>query len=444
MSDLRILIVENRISWQDELRRLLINLENGTQINVASDFETAMKYLKKERFDLAVIDLALLREPNEPEKSDQLGIDLCRELRMSRLNGNCGLIILTGYATKERTRVAFRDYAADDVIDKSDFDDAKFVETACEAIRKARIREITSRSVRPTIGIVTALEKEYAAVKTILQNEIEHVVPGRGAGRRYVLGEIPSINGNNHHVAISLADMGNNIAAARAALLLEHFPNVQEIAMVGIAGGVPSPKKPDEHVRLGDVVVSNQRGIIQYDFDKETPTETLLRFPPRPPSARLIEAIRLLKADEMAGHRPWLKHIDATLNLLGIKRPSSKTDILLRSALPRKRIAHPPDRLRKRGEPRIFIGPIASANKLLKNPIKRDMLRDVYGVKAIEMEGSGVADATWNYEVGYVVIRGICDYCDTSKTDLWQEFAAVVASAYTRALLESVPTDLLG
>ena len=49
--------------------------------------------------------------------------------------------------------------------------------------------------------------------------------------------------------------------------------------MVGIAGGIPYPEKPSEHVRLGDIVVSDQRGVIQYDFDKETITETIFRYP---------------------------------------------------------------------------------------------------------------------------------------------------------------------
>ncbi len=54
-------------------------------------------------------------------------------------------------------------------------------------------------------------------------------------------------------------------------------------------------------------------------------------------------------------------------------------------------------------------------------------------------EASGIADATWNHEVGYLVVRGICDYCDSHKNDEWQQYAAVVAAAYTRALIESMP-----
>ena len=183
-----------------------------------------------------------------------------------------------------------------------------------------------------------------------------------------------------------------------------------------------------------------KKGVIQYDFDKETITENIHRHPPRPPSASLIEGVRLLEADELDGKKPWLKFIDQALLPEGEQRPSIETDILVSSTDSNQIVEHPQDPKRKNGEPRVFIAPIASANKLLKNPVKRDRLRDKFGVKAVEMEGSGIADATWNYEIGYLVIRGICDYCDSNKGDNWQAYAAAVAAAYTRALLESIPT----
>ncbi len=94
------------------------------------------------------------------------------------------------------------------------------------------------------------------------------------------------------------------------------------------------------------------------------------------------------------------------------------------------------------GQPLVFVGPIASANTLLKDAAKRDPLREHFGVKAAEMEGSGVADATWNHGIGYLVVRGICDYCDTNKNNLWQRYAAIAAAAYLRAVLEAMPGNL--
>ncbi|NET56146.1 MAG: TIR domain-containing protein [Symploca sp. SIO2E6] len=292
---------------------------------------------------------------------------------------------------------------------------------------------------KPKIGIITALPKEYAAVNKILENTKDISFPGQGAGRRYLLGEVPTSDEGKHTVVLCLASMGNNIAAIRASLLLNHFPDLESIIMVGIAGGVPHPEKPDDHVRLGDLVISNEKGVIQYDLVKETITEKIYRHPPRPPSASLIEGVRLLQANELMGDKPWLDFIDKALLPEGEQRPSIETDILVSSTEPKQIVKHPQDSKRRNGEPRVFIAPIASANDLLKNPLKRDLLRDNFGIKAVEMEGSGIADATWSYETGYLVVRGICDYCDSNKGDNWQAYAAAVAAAYTRTLLESIP-----
>jgi nucleoside phosphorylase len=299
---------------------------------------------------------------------------------------------------------------------------------------------IDPERMKPTIGIITALPKEYAAVNVLLENKSDkYKIPGSGAGRRYCLGEIPSEEGKKYNLVLANAGMGNNIAAARASLLLEHFPNVKSIIMVGIAGGVPYPNQVDDHVRLGDIVVSNENGVIQYDFIKQEIKEITHRNPPRPPSASLLDAVKYLEADEILGNRPWEKYIDQALSIIETTRPSEEKDVLYCSDSQEEIIKHPEDPKRIKGQPRVFTGPIASANILQKDPEARDKLRKKFRVKAIEMEASGIADATWNHEVGYLVVRGICDYCDSHKNDEWQQYAAIVAAAYTRALIESMP-----
>ncbi len=318
----------------------------------------------------------------------------------------------------------------------------KLLENASELIEIIPEITIDPERMRPTIGIITALPKEYAAVNVLLENKNDkYKIPGSGAGRRYCLGEILSEKGNKHNLVLATAGMGNNIAATRASLLLEHFPNVKSIIMVGIAGGVPNPCKDkiDDHVRLGDIVVSNENGVIQYDLIKQEIQEITHRNPPRPPGASLLEAVGYLEAEEILGNRPWGKYVVQALSQLKIGRPSDDKDILYDSCNQDEAIPHPKDPKRIKGQPRVFTGPIASANILQKDPNARDKLRDKFKVKAIEMEASGIADATWNHEAGYLVVRGICDYCDSHKNDDWQQYAAVVAAAYTRALIESMP-----
>jgi nucleoside phosphorylase/tetratricopeptide (TPR) repeat protein len=278
---------------------------------------------------------------------------------------------------------------------------------------------------RVTVGIVTALPKEHVAVKAMLDGPVDH--------DDYVLGEMPAKGGGTHVVALLRTGMGTTLAAAKTAKLLATRESIDAILMVGIAGGVPNTASPWDHVRLGDIVVSDHRGVIDYGHVSETRRDGKLvtehRNPPRPPSPRLLDAVDDLIGAEHEGKRPWLDLISRGDHLRNSARPADETDVLLGGEV------HPADDERRAGEPRVFHGPIASASVLLKDPEKRDELLARFGVRAVEMEGAGIADAAWDGEVGYLVVRGICDYCDEIKGYLWQEYAAIIAAAYARAVL---------
>lgn len=89
---------------------------------------------------------------------------------------------------------------------------------------------------------------------------------------------------------------------------------------------------------------------------------------------------------------------------------------------------------------KVHYGRIASGNVVQKNPKRRDSLNNDFGIIAIEMESSGIKDATRLAGNGYLAVRGICDYCDSQKNDTWQNYASAVSAAYARALIESIPT----
>lgn len=327
-----------------------------------------------------------------------------------------------------------------------------------------------------TIGVITALPKEYAAVRAALGCAADVSAPGAGAGRQYALAKVPVRTGGQHIVAVALLpEMGNNSAAIRAAQMLAHC-NPEHIIMSGIAGAIPNPAKPDEHVRLGDLVISGRHGVVQYDFDKEIlrrlpqrqpfrriaawvvrgiglftvapPASASLsdliieyRHSPRPPSAELLEAVNVLESRRLERDYPWEAHIERVIRQLDggqWARPPEQTDRLKDWEDGAPDTPHPADPQRRLGAPRLFYGTIASANKLLKNPLLRDALRDQFKALAVEMEASGIADATWNHGIGYLVVRGTCDYCNSAKSDAWQGYAAVAAACYTRCLIETI------
>jgi len=299
---------------------------------------------------------------------------------------------------------------------------------------------VSRQQLPPTIAIITALPKEFVAVECLLDRPVDVA----RADQRYTLANVPATDGGSHRVVLALlTEMGNNSAAVRAALLLEHFSNVKAIIMTGIAGGVPHPMKVEDHVRLGDIVVSNRYGVIQYDNLKSERKDDIavntVRAAPRPPAAQLLGAVQYIEARALRDQQPWHEFIDRVCGSLKCARPSAETDVLHHSMNRQEVVPHPDDARRVPGRPLLFLGSIAAANILLKDPVRRDSLREAHGVKAVEMEGSGIADATWHSGDGYLVVRGICDYCDMSKGDAWQAYAAAVAAAFTVALIASMP-----
>jgi len=83
--------------------------------------------------------------------------------------------------------------------------------------------------------------------------------------------------------------------------------------------------------------------------------------------------------------------------------------------------------------PHIFLGNVASGDRVLKNGEKRDKLAEDRNVIAFEMEGAGV----WpNFPT--VVIKAACDYGDSHKNKKFQEFACMSAAACAKAFLETL------
>ena len=81
-------------------------------------------------------------------------------------------------------------------------------------------------------------------------------------------------------------------------------------------------------------------------------------------------------------------------------------------------------------------GTIASREQVIKDAIKGDKLAKEHGALCFAIEAAGIL-----IDFACVVIRGISDYCDSHKNDVWHVYAAVVAAAYARGSLFHVPIE---
>lgn len=292
---------------------------------------------------------------------------------------------------------------------------------------------------RVRVLIVVALAKELAAVLGAM-SRYERIGVADDPNV-YAIGEFADPDGRlpPRAVLVCQSGMGNNNAATTAVDALRSFRNIEHLIMCGIAGGCPNPDTPNEHVRLGDIVFSNEAGIIEYDFVKETRDGSTIRSYPQKASNRMLAVINSLQADEILGNRPWEAGIDEVIAASQqFARPDDTTDVLHDAD---GRVIEHPAGTERQGRPKVIGGAIATADILQKNPKSRNDLRDRYRARAVEMEAGGMQNAAWARDKSVMVIRGICDYCDDKKNDVWQMYAAAVAAAYTRTLVLSLPQE---
>jgi tRNA A37 N6-isopentenylltransferase MiaA len=69
----------------------------------------------------------------------------------------------------------------------------------------------------------------------------------------------------------------------------------------------------------------------------------------------------------------------------------------------------------------------------MKDSETRDRLAQRHGILCFEMEAAGLMN-----ELPTLVIRGICDYCDSHKQKQWQGYAALTAATYAKLLLMAI------
>ncbi|GFF75827.1 vegetative incompatibility protein HET-E-1 [Aspergillus udagawae] len=292
-----------------------------------------------------------------------------------------------------------------------------------------------------TVAWICALPLEMAAAKTMLDKIHSPLPQPKTDHNAYTLGNVAG-----HNVVVACLPSGvygTTSAAIVLAHMLPTFPSLRFGLMVGIGGGVSS-KKAD--IRLGDVVVSipaaGSGGVIPYDYGKTLRDGYLQRTGSlNKPPPYLLTAVSQIRSDSH-----FEKGISEMLQKQQISRPDQ--DWLFKpdyhhestftncSACDQSQLVIRPTRTTN--EPVIHYGLIASGNQVMKAAKTRDSIAKELDILCFEMEAAGLMD-----QLPCLVIRGICDYCDSHKNEEWQGYAALTAAAYTAALLAVVPITMI-
>ncbi|KAH6669264.1 nucleoside phosphorylase domain-containing protein [Halenospora varia] len=300
-----------------------------------------------------------------------------------------------------------------------------------------------------TIAWIAVLPIEAEAALGVLDKEHDgHFETVRGDDYIYIGGEI-----NGHNVVVATWPTGQNYGVGAAAALVNQvkarFRNIWFALLVGVAAGLPNiyPKSPTEcrDIRLGDVLVcvpeKASTGIIHYDLGKDTEDGFLpnSRQAETPAIVRAaIGDIKLRKKKPFKAENIFDRYLVAFQEKVCENKflcPSQEEDILFTTpgemALALERIERVPRDESERT--RVWYGNIGSGNSMMRNPRRRDVLRDEHDLIGLEMEAAGVMNT-----LPTGVIRGVCDYGDGQKNKNWQPYAAAVAAVYAKGILYTI------
>lgn len=293
-----------------------------------------------------------------------------------------------------------------------------------------------------TVAWICALDEELLCACRMLDEEFTDVeISEDNDDNTYVYGLIAK-----HYVVIGCLPAGRygtNSAARVARDMVRTFPHLRFALMVGIGGGAPTTQND---IRLGDVIVSQPKdgfgGVLQYDLGKLKDGHfyrtSQLNAPPEKLLSAITEIRRLYsdkrKPDRLAAHlqrlddmedyrQPEVDRLYAAGYLHVQGQSCDQCDplsVVERRERPNHRALY------------VHYGTIASGNTVLKDAVVRDIYANdpELNILCFEMEAAGLMNT-----IPCLVIRGICDYCDSHKNDDWHKYAALAAAAYAREVL---------
>ena len=246
---------------------------------------------------------------------------------------------------------------------------------------------------KTSAAIITAVKVETASVIRLYDRWEKVVFPNDV--QEYYASSFTSADGHEHSlIAAQQNTMGMTAAAFLASKVIDAF-RPEYLIMCGIAAGLGSEAG---HI-YGDVIIPDI--VWDYSAGKFTPpvdsaiTFGNVGFQPRPSSIALDDGI-----------------LDIVKGLKG------KTDFEL------------------------LIGPMACGSAVIANreAIEARIQHVMPETLGVDMESYGIFYAAVNSAAPKpkaIVIKSICDYADSDKSDNYQKFAAYTSSEFTKYLLEN-------
>lgn len=235
----------------------------------------------------------------------------------------------------------------------------------------------------PVTGILGAFPEEVKYLLTQLEQPQEHHL-------QHITFTEGTLQG--HRVIIALSGMGKVNAAITTTLMMDHFKPT-EIIFTGIAGGINPALKPGDVV-IGSLIAHHDFGTLTNDSMIRRPTYTpFIDQEEKNPLYFPCDSMLVVRANEVA-HTLTLDSLTTSQG----KRP-----------------------------PHIINGIIVTGDVFVSSETLVHTLWHEMHAEAVEMEGAAVAQACWQQQTPFIVIRSISDHAGSDAHAEMENFYQVAA-----------------
>jgi adenosylhomocysteine nucleosidase len=242
--------------------------------------------------------------------------------------------------------------------------------------------------------LLTAVDNEYEAVKTLIPNGREQMIEGRQT-------TVGVVNGSR--IAVMRSGWGKAQSAAATAIGIQRFsPAIVIFAGVG-AGLDPS------RATSGDVVIVE--GSFQYDLGQRTGTGFEI-WPPETPMEKPYPSGNF-------GSSTLANAALAAAKKVPLQAWEIKTQCMCSNeGVPASGCTAPVVQI-GRAAPRVCKGIAATADTFLADPAVAQMLAKTKNASVVDMETAAVAEEAMNSGLPFIAVRVVADLPDGSNENLY-------------------------
>lgn len=211
--------------------------------------------------------------------------------------------------------------------------------------------------------------------------------------------------------------------------MLISFPGITTPLSVGTAGAVPGV----EAVYFGDIVVSEH--IVEHDIIASERTEIHTR--PKVAVQKAVSGLRASYATSWARVKAIIDDVLTHKPGMGTSKRPTEDSLRSHGHESRNENRFAGENPRPSNTATIHHGSMASG-LLHGSSAETTMMSEAFGLLCFDIKLSKLTN-----DCGCLVIRGVCDFENPPKVTDWKPYAALVAAAYAKMLIQEIPESEL-